>query len=203
MDSVEQPATDEPVRRGRGRPRDPETDKRIVAAAADLMLQRGFDRMTVDDVAARAGVGKATVYRRWPSKQDLAVEAMTELFATEFPEPDTGSIRDDVSESVRNIIAFVNTPQGEAFLRTTIAESIRDPRIAALYRESTERAEAGGRRTLQRGIDRGEVRPDINVDLALQWLSGLLASRVISGRPLPSLDEVDEYVDWVLHGIEA
>ena len=110
MDSVEQPATDEPVRRGRGRPRDPETDKRIVAAAADLMLQRGFDRMTVDDVAARAGVGKATVYRRWPSKQDLAVEAMTELFATEFPEPDTGSIRGDVSESVRNIIAFVNTP---------------------------------------------------------------------------------------------
>ena len=203
MDSAEQPATDEPVRRGRGRPRDPETDKRIVAAAADLMLQRGFDRMTVDDVAARAGVGKATVYRRWPSKQDLAVEAMTELFATEFPEPDTGSIRGDVSESVRNIIAFVNTPQGEAFLRTTIAESIRDPRIAALYRESTERAEAGGRHTLQRGIDRGEVRPDINVDLALQWLSGLLASRVISGRPLPSLDEVDEYVDWVLHGIEA
>jgi AcrR family transcriptional regulator len=154
-------------------------------------------------VAARAGVGKATVYRRWPSKQDLAVEAMTELFATEFPEPDTGAIRGDVTESVRNIIAFVNTPQGEAFLRTTIAESIRDPRIAALYRESTERAEAGGRRTLQRGIDRGEVRPDINVDLALQWLSGLLASRVISGRPLPSLDEVDEYVDWVLHGIEA
>lgn len=203
MTSDEHPAGEQPVRRGRGRPRDPETDKRIVMAAADLMLNRGFDRMTVDDVAARAGVGKATVYRRWPSKQDLAVEAMTELFASEFPEPDTGSIQGDVTESIRNIIAFVNTGQGEAFLRTTIAESIRDPRIAALYRESTERSEEGGRRILQRGIDRGEVRPDINVDLALQWLSGLLASRVISGRPLPGVDEVDDYVAWVLHGIGA
>lgn len=157
--------------------------------------------MTVDDVAAQAGVGKATVYRRWPSKQDLAVKAMTELFASEFPEPDTGSIRGDVTESIRRVLTFVNTAEGKAFLRTTIAESIRDPRIASLYRESSERSEAAGRRILQRGVDRGEVRPDINVDLALEWLSGLLAARLIGNRPLPGVDELDSYVDWVLHGI--
>src|SRR5512141_649659 len=123
---------EEPVRRGRGRPRDPETDERITAAAAELLLQRGFDRTTVDDVASRAGVGKATVYRRWPSKEDLAVAAMETLYSTEMPEPDTGSIRTDLAESYLAVLAFVVTPEGAAFLRSSIAESVRDERIAAL-----------------------------------------------------------------------
>src|SRR3954467_3684998 len=121
--------------------RGPETDGRITTAAAQLMLERGFDRTTVDDVAARAGVGKATVYRRWPSKEDLAVAAMETLYSTEMPEPDTGSIETDLAESYRAVLLFVNTPEGEAFLRTSIAESVRDDRIAALYRASTERRE--------------------------------------------------------------
>lgn len=193
--------TEEPARRGRGRPRDPAVDKRITAAAAELMLQRGFDHTTVDDVAAKAGVGKATVYRRWPSKEDLALAAMTELFASEFPSPDTGTIHGDVTESIRAVLAFVNTGQGERFLRMTIAESIRDARIAALYRESIERSEDRGRALLQRGIDRGEVRPDINMEIALEWLSGMLSGRAISGRPMPGVDELDEYVDWALYGL--
>jgi len=167
------------------------------------MLHNGFDNTTVDDVAARAGVGKATVYRRWPSKEDLALAAMTELFANEFPEPDTGSVRKDIEESIRNILAFVETPQGAAFLRMTIAESIRDARIAGLYRESVERSEERGRRILHRGIERGELRPDLDVDVALEWLSGMLAARVISGRPLPGVDRTEAYTDWVLHGIAA
>jgi AcrR family transcriptional regulator len=193
--------TAETVRRGRGRPRDPAVDKRIIAAAAQLMLERGFDHTTVDDVATKAGVGKATVYRRWPSKEDLALAAMTELFASEFPTPDTGSLRRDITESMRAILAFVNTDQGETFLRMTIAESIRDPRIAALYRESIERSEDRGRALLRRGIDRGEVRPDVNMDLAVQWLSGMLSGLAISGRPMPGLDQLDDYVEWVMHGL--
>jgi AcrR family transcriptional regulator len=193
--------TEEPARRGRGRPRDPAVDQRITAAAAELMLQRGFDQTTVDDVAAKAGVGKATVYRRWPSKEDLALAAMTELFASEFPSPDTGTIRGDVTESIRAVLAVVNTDQGARFLRMTIAESIRDARIASLYRESIERSEHRGRAILQRGIERGEVRPDVNMEIAVQWLSGMLSGLSISGRPMPGLDELDEYVDWVLYGI--
>jgi AcrR family transcriptional regulator len=191
------------VRRGRGRPRNPDTDERITAAAAELLLQRGFDRTTVDDVAARAGVGKATVYRRWPSKEDLAVAAMETLYSTEMPEPDTGSIWGDLAASYRSVLAFMSTPDGAAFLRTSIAESVRDDRIAALHRASTERREAHSRRTFERAIERGEVRPDIDVDSAVQWLGGLLAIRAITHRPMPTVDDADLLVEFTLRGVCA
>jgi AcrR family transcriptional regulator len=194
---------DPPTRRGRGRPRDPATDERITTAAAELMLQRGFDRTTVDDVAARAGVGKATVYRRWPSKEDLAVAAMETLYSVEMPEPDTGSIHDDLAASYRAVLTFVNTPEGAAFLRSSIAESVRDERIAALYRDSTMRREQHSRATFERAIRRGEVRPDIDVDTAVQWLGGLLAVRAITHRPMPTVDDVDALVDFTLRGVLA
>jgi AcrR family transcriptional regulator len=197
------PATTDqaPVRRGRGRPRDPGTDERITAAAAELLLERGFDRTTVDDVAARAGVGKATVYRRWPSKEDLAVAAMETLYVTEMPEPDTGSIRGDLTESYSSVLAFVNTPAGEAFLRTTIAESVRDDRIAALHRSATEHREKMSRLTFERAIERGEVRPDVDVDSAVQWLGGVLSNRAITHRPMPGLEDVEALVDFTLAGV--
>ena len=194
------PPTGPLVRRGRGRPRSPGTDERITSAAAELMLQRGFDRTTVDEVAARAHVGKATVYRRWPSKEDLAVAAMETLYAVEMPEPSTGSIRSDLAASYRSVLEFVNTPQGEAFVRTSIVESVRDDRIAALYRASTERREGYHRVTFEQAIERGEVRADLDVDIAVQWLGGLLAARAITRRPMPSVDDVDALVEFTLRG---
>lgn len=191
------------MRRGRGRPRDPETDGRITSAAAELMLQRGFDRTTVDDVAALAGVGKATVYRRWPSKEDLAVAAMETLYTAEIPEPDTGSIKTDLAAVYRSVLEFVNTPEGAAFLRTSIAESVRDERIAELYRGATERREAQSRATFERAIERGEVRADLDIDSAIQWLGGLLANRAITHRPMPTVDDADTLVQLTLRGVLA
>jgi AcrR family transcriptional regulator len=197
------PIEQTPVRRGRGRPRDPKTDERIIEAAAALMRQRGFERMTVDDVAAHAGVGKATVYRRWPSKDDLAVAAMERLYAVEIPHPDTGSIWTDLEESYRSVVAFVSTPEGEAYLRMSIAESVRDPRIAALYRTATERAEEEARAMYRRAIERGEVRDDLDVNYCVQWLGGLIATRAITNRPLPRVEDVPRLVQMTLQGILA
>lgn len=194
---------DAPRRSGRGRPRDPETDSKITRAAAELLLLRGFDKTTVDEVAARAGVGKATVYRRWPSKEDLAVAAMETLYSAEFPEPDTGSIRGDLAASYRSFIAFANTDTGKAYMRMSITESLRDERIAALYRASTERRELEARRSLERAIERGEVRKDADIDTAVQYLGGIIIARVILGRPLPQLEDVDDLVEFTLRGISA
>lgn len=188
-------------RRGRGRPRDPETDARIIEAASDLMLRRGFDKMTVDDVASAAGVGKATVYRRWPSKDDLAVAAMEALYTDEMPQPDTGSIVEDLRASYRSVLTFVNSPQGAAYLLMSITESVRDERIAALYRQASERAEAQARTMYERAVRRGEIRADVDLDYCVQWLGGLLAVRRITNRPMPTVENVDALVELTLRGI--
>lgn len=196
-------APEQPVRRGRGRPRDPKTDERIIQSAAELLRKRGFERMTVDDVAARAGVGKATVYRRWPSKDDLAVAAMERLYSVEFPDPDTGSIHDDLEESFRSVLAFIGSSEGAAYLKLSIAESVRDERIAALYRTATERAEDQARLMYTRAIERGEIRDDVDLDCCVQWLGGVIAARAITNRPMPTVQDVPCLVEMALRGIVA
>ena len=172
-------------------------------AAAELMRSRGFEKMTVDDVAGRAGVGKATVYRRWPSKEDLAVAAMDRLYSAEMPATDTGTIRGDLTETFRSVLSFLGTAEGHAYLKMSIAESVRDPRIAALYRSATEQAEDQARQIYLRAIERGEVRPDIDVTTCVQWLEGLVVARAVTNRPLPSVEDVDDLVEQLLSGILA
>jgi AcrR family transcriptional regulator len=189
------------VRRKRGRPRDPEADGRILAAASSLILLHGFDSMTVDEVASSAGVGKATVYRRWARKEDLAVAAMERLYRNEMPAPDTGSIRGDLRALYASVITFVNSPAGIDYMRTTIKESMRDDRIATLYREASERAEFTARGIYERAIERGEVRADIPVATTVQLVGGLVVMRAITRQDMPTLDEVEQLVDLMLHGI--
>jgi len=205
MDSMSKPRVTGPEtsRRRRGRPRDPATDEHIVEAAADLMLSRGFDKMTVDDVATRAGVGKATVYRRWPSKEDLAVAAMDRVYGVDVTAPDTGSVEGDLRQSYRDVLAAVNTPAGRDLLRASITESLRDERIAGLYRDASERRETQARQTFERAIARGELRRDADLEVLAQWLSGLLAFRVITHRELPTEADVDGLVDLTLRGARA
>lgn len=200
----EQSADDAPeVRRKRGRPRNPDADERILSAAADLILARGFDSMTVDDVAAQAHVGKATVYRRWARKEDLAVAAMERLYNSEMPIPDTGNIQRDLVEAYTNVLAFANSVAGESYLRTTIAESVRDVRIAALYRHASERVEVHAAAMFEKAIQRGELREGFDVPNAVQWMTGLLAVCVITHRPMPKVDQAPELVRMLLHGISA
>jgi AcrR family transcriptional regulator len=189
------------VRRKRGRPRDPEADGRILAAAASLILLRGFDSMTVDEVATSAGVGKATVYRRWARKEDLAVAAMEQLYRDEMPTPDTGSIREDLRLMFTSVLQFANSASGTDYLRTSIKESLRDERIATLYREASERAEEKTNTVYQRAIARGEVRDDIPMDVVVQLLGGLVTMRAITGDEMPRIEQLDQLVDFVLRGI--
>jgi AcrR family transcriptional regulator len=191
------------VRRKRGRPRDPQADGRILAAASALILVRGFDSMTVDEVASTAGVGKATVYRRWARKEDLAVAAMEQLYRDEMPAPDTGSIRGDLRAMFASVLTFVNSAAGTDYIRTTIKESMRDERIATLYREASERAEENAVVVFERAISRGEVRPDTPMTAAVQLLGSLVCMRAITGQDMPAVDEVDQMVDFVLNGIST
>lgn len=192
-----------PAPRRKGRPRDASADERILAAAAQLILTRGFDNMTVDEVAARARAGKATVYRRWAGKEDLAFAALEQLYSTELPVPDTGSIREDLRAGFAQALEFAGSETGQSYLRMTVAESLRDQRIGALYTAAFEGQEAAARVMFERGIARGELRADFRMDLAINWFAGLMVLYSVIQRPLPDAADVDELIDFLLEGIAA
>lgn len=187
--------------RRKGRPRDAGADERILAAAADLILQRGYDNMTVDEVAATAKAGKATVYRRWAGKEDLAFAALEQLYGQEFPVPDTGSIKGDLQASYQQVIEFANSEAGLAYLRMSVTESLRDERIASLYISAHERQERAARAVFERAIERGELRPDFRTDIAVSQLGGLVVLRAVVGG-MPTEADVDDLIDLLLRGIE-
>ena len=188
--------------RRKGRPRDSSADERILAAAAQLILTRGFDNMTVDEVAAMAKAGKATVYRRWAGKEDLAFAALEQLYTTQLPIPDTGNVRDDLVLATRLALEFAGSETGRSYMRMTCAESLRDSRIGALYTAAFEAQEEAARTMLRRGIDRGELRPDFRMDLAVDWFAGLMILYAIIDRAIPSPDEAEELVEFMLQGIQ-
>ncbi len=192
-----------PLPRRKGRPRDAGADERILAAAAELILLHGYDNMTVDEVAARAKAGKATVYRRWAGKEDLAFAAIEQLYGNEFPVPDTGSIVTDLRDAYTQGLEFAASDSGRAYLRMTISESLRDERLRSLYISAHNAQEAAAREMFERGIRRGELRPDIRIDFAVSWFSSMLVLNSVADKPQPGVDEVDEMIGFLLNGIKA
>jgi len=189
--------------RRKGRPRDAGADERILAAAAELILKRGYDNMTVDEVAATAKAGKATVYRRWAGKEDLAFAALEQLYSQEFPIPDTGSVSGDLRAAYRQGVEFANSESGRAYLRMSISESLRDERIAALYVGAHTAQEQAARAIFDRGIARGELRADFRVDLAVSTFGGLLTLNAVVGGTVPGVGDVEDLIDLMMNGIAA
>ena len=186
----------------RGRPRDPDAEPRIREVTIKLLLERGFDGTTVDDVAEAAGVGKATIYRRWPSKEQLAYDAMITLFDAELPDPDTGTIESDLQGLYGAAVALVNTEEGRALIRLSISEALRDPQTAALYRAFIDRRVARTKVLLDRARRRGEsIHPDVDVRVMVHWLAGMLILRTVTGEPMPRTEEVDRLVRMTMRGL--
>jgi AcrR family transcriptional regulator len=189
-------------RRRRGRPRDPDAEPRIRDQTIRLLLERGFDGMTVDDVAEAAGVGKATIYRRWASKEQLAHDAMTQLFDVQVPDPDTGSLVGDLTKVYHDAVVLADSKDGLALIRLAIAEVNRHELTARLYREFLGRRIAQTAAALDRARARGErIRPDADAAVMVHWLAGLLVVRAITGDKMPEPEDVDALVTMTLHGV--
>jgi AcrR family transcriptional regulator len=194
--------TNHDVRPRRGRPRDPDAEPRIRQYALKLLLERGFDGMTVDDVAEAAGVGKATIYRRWASKELLASDAMAQLFDLEIPDADTGSIAGDLRQVYSYALSFVNSERGLALIRLAVSEANRDDRSAAIYRDFLGRRIEQTRDALDRARDRGEpIRATADPVLMVQWLAGVFIIRALTGEPMPLPEDADRLVDITLRAI--
>lgn len=158
--------------------------------------------MTVDDVARRAAVGKATVYRRWASKDQLAFAAVEQLFATQFIIPDTGSLRGDLIATHTAFLEFANSQRGYDYFRTRMVESLRDERIREIARGAAAPTIDALREMYERGVRRGEVRPDANLTWPMMTLFGLVHTAIFAGYQMPTVDDVTQLVDFTLAGIE-
>src|SRR3954454_22579107 len=108
--------TDSPRSTRGGRPRDPSRDGVIRAAILRLLAEVGYGALTMDAVASEAGVGKATIYRRWRTKQDLVVDTTSALTRPEATAPDTGSLEGDLRALLHSLVGVINGPQGAATL---------------------------------------------------------------------------------------
>lgn len=185
----------------RGRPRDPAVVERVLHAAADLLFEVGFEGTTVDEVARRAGVAKATVYRRWASKDDLTREAFAGLIDYSVPMPDTGTLEGDLREAYTASVRLVDRPGGPAWVRTVAQECAREPRIAQLVNQGIEARAQAARALLDRAVARGEARPGVDVRQLIDLIEGRLLSRALGYQPMPDAAEIEELVRLTMHGI--
>lgn len=183
-----------------GRPRSPEADRSILDAARELLIDEGFSRLRLEHVAARANVGKATLYRRWSSKEELAEAVLEDLAQPAVAVPEEGDTRSELLAVVMNTIrALIETPFGPV-IRALLSQIAINPKLGELVSSHV----VHGRRqqiaaVVERGIGRGDLRSDTDIGSAAEVLVGPIYYRLIFGG---SLDRsfADHVVDGYLQG---
>jgi AcrR family transcriptional regulator len=185
-----------------GRPRDARADEAILEAAVSVLADRGPAGFTVDEVASRAGCGKATVYRRWPSRAALLLDTAHQM-GLEPPLVDTGTLRGDLVEILRTLAHKMrDTPAGR-ILPSVMAEASVDPGMREVLIGFMQDRRDRPRQILRRGVERGELPPDTDVELILDLLGGTVMFReLLAGHPVGD-DEIVRMVDRVLAGFRA
>ncbi|RKN40297.1 TetR/AcrR family transcriptional regulator [Micromonospora endolithica] len=188
--------------RSPGRPRSVRADEAIVDATLDLLAEGStVETITIEAIAARAGVGKATIYRRWPNKVALLRDALRTLKGTP-PEPAGRSVRDDLVLLVGAIGHHVD-PRAARIMPCLVPEVNRSPDQYELYQGIIEPRRQMMREVLQRGVRAGELRADLDVELTMAMLTGpMLVQRML--RWHPDLDEAtmpERVVDTILAGL--
>jgi AcrR family transcriptional regulator len=187
----------------RGRPRSERARTAILASAAELLLDQGVARMSMDAVAEQAGVSKATIYRWWPSKESLALDVLREWAVAGLEEHDTGSLRGDLLASVLPFVREVRRrPFGRA-IAALVAEAQVNPDFARDYLiHFVERRRRPAEAAFQRAIARGDVAADLDVGLALDLVYGPLYHRLLHGHAPLTQRFAREVVDHVVGSVE-
>ncbi|NKZ07653.1 TetR/AcrR family transcriptional regulator [Actinomadura latina] len=189
----------ETERRQGGRPRSERAEKAIIEATLDLLAEEpGVAGLSIEAVAARAGVGKTTIYRRWPSKDALILDALGAAKAP-LPEPSGGSVREDLAELARALTDERKRRYSRCFWNVA-GSAEKHPELYARYkRDIIEPRRDIVRRVLRRGVDNGELRADLDVEVAMSMLLGSFVPK----RPQESFPDghAEAVVDTLLRGI--
>ena len=195
-------APQDTVDRRPGRPRDAGADEAIMLASVEVLAEKGPAGFTVDAVAARAGCGKATIYRRWPSRANLLLDTAHRM-GLEPALVDTGSLRDDLVQIMTQLGTKLRDTAAGRILPGVIAEAAVNPEMREVLGRFIRDRRSRPREAVQRGVDRGELPPDTDVELLLDVLGGTVFYReMVSGEPA---DEpfVERLVDRLLASFGA
>lgn len=184
-----------------GRPRDSRADRAILEATRELVAELGVHDFRTEDVAARAGVGKGAIYRRYRSKDELVTAAIAAVVSEEIAVPDTGSTRMDLLVLMREAVELYRGSLPARLLPNLVGAMAQKPELAHAVRSGF----LSGRRAalsevLRRGVERGDLRSDLDLELALDVLGGPLMYRLlITGGPI---DEqlADGVADLIMRG---
>ena len=159
----------------------------VLEAADDLLAEHGFAGLTMEKIAARAGVAKQTIYRWWPSKVDILLEAFGEDLAEDLTPADHGHLATDLREHLAALADFLTTSDAGAVYRALVGQAQHDPLLAARLRDDHLAAQhARDRLPFERALARGELADALDIDLAVQKLVGIVHYRVlVTGKPVP------------------
>ena len=171
----------------------------VLRVAAEEIASGGYAALRVEHVAERAGVNKTTVYRRWPTKADLAQAAMGAFLGQREPLPDTGSVRSDLVQMVRRAIAFATAPEGRAMMRLIAVESA-DPEVDVLRRNLRRSMMDRRAVIIERAQDRGELPPGIDARVLLDAIFVPILTRVGRYHEEVDLTTAEAFVDLALAG---
>jgi len=190
--------------KGPGRPRDEEVRQRILNSAAQLLEDRCFEDITVDSIAEASGAGKATIYRWWPNKAAVLIEAFRERISQELPFPDSGNFRQDVRQMLQDFTGIIYWGRRAKVFRSFIAGAQADQEIARAFRETwirPRRAEA--KKIFQRHIEEGVADSGLDPDLAVEMVFSPLYYRLLTGWGEITPEYLDSLVDTALRGYLA
>ncbi len=184
---------------GPGRPRSESAHRAILDATLALLSEDGYDRLSIARVAARAGVAKATVYRRWPSKLPLVIEAFNQL--PMLSTPDTGHLQDDLMELLRSFVDILATTPLAYVLPILAGECAHDPDLSALLAPHLAARRQPLIAVLERAVSRSELPPDMDLEAAADLIMGPIVTRLFfTGADLRA-EDVRPFVEAALFGI--
>jgi AcrR family transcriptional regulator len=187
--------------RGRGRPRSVEAEAAILKAALYLLERKPLRKVTADAIARRAGVSKATIYKWWPNKSLVALDAYLAGMTERVTMPNTGSAEQDFTEQLKSVMAFYRSPLGRLFCQF-LAEGQSDAGFLALFRERFLFVRRDSARVMwRRGVERGEIRDDVDSDLVLDLVYGPMVFRLLAGHGSVSELESEALVKAIFGGL--
>ena len=189
--------------RQRGRPRSDRVHRAILDATRELLIEDGFAALRLEHVAARAGVGKATIYRRWASKEALALELLMELAAPHIAVHETGDTRDELLAAVTNAMRALTDTPFRPVIRALLSQIAINPALGDPFRLSVVQARREEvARVIARGVRRGDLRADVDVEIATELLVGPVYFRLMFGGELTQAF-AERVVDALLRGYAA